>query len=354
MKLAEYISEKLFNLYYFKSLMNNNNLIYFFIMLYLMNPKKLFKKSKKLFTKLMFSSSKNKDENNNDFNDEINEDNNDDNISIDINKNNNNNILNEIKVNDFVKLNKSTETSNLPLKKNIKNSFKKVSIEPYKCDKENINLKYNNRPSSHDFKISISNSLCSTPIFTLRTYDNLNFYYNFLIHNFDTQKIYNLNMCKDIHKWMTTSYLSNEDLSDEFVPIYFIYKNKDKNISQSEDVTVLEYLKFFVHTNENSVKTGFIQKGNDYLAIKEYIDKLIEDNYIKDLLNGEQYINYNLSCNEGTINFLDKFLSLVLIPEDQIGNELTFDISNYYENKNTYEYYMKTMNSDISMFNTSL
>ena len=107
-----------------------------------MNPKKLFKKSKKLFTKLMFSSSKNKDENNNDFNDEINEDNNDDNISIDINKNNNNNILNEIKVNDFVKLNKSTETSNLPLKKNIKNSFKKVSIEPYKCDKENINLKY--------------------------------------------------------------------------------------------------------------------------------------------------------------------------------------------------------------------
>jgi alpha-glucosidase (family GH31 glycosyl hydrolase) len=159
-------------------------------------------------------------------------------------------------------------------------------------------------------------------------------------------------MCKDIHKWMTTSYLSNEDLSDEFVPIYFIFKNKDN--MQYEDIVVYEYLKFFVHTNDNSIKTGFIQKGNDYSVIKEYIDKLIDNNYIKDLLNGEQYINYNLSCNEGTVNFLDKFLSLVLISEDQIGNELTFDISNYHENKNTYEYYMKTINSDITMFNTSL
>jgi len=358
MKLIEYISEKLFNLYYFKSLMDNNNIIYFLIILYLLNPKKIIKKSKKLINKLMFSSSKNNNEVNDEYNDNKdsndNNDNKDTNLPIEIKKNNDDNHITEIKVNDFVKLNKSTETNNLPFKKNIKNSIKKNSIEPYKCDKENINLKYNNKPNSHDFKISISNSICSTPIFTLRTYNNLNFYYNFLIHNFDTQKIYNLNMCKDIHKWMTTSYLSNEDLLDEFVPIYFIYKNKDKNSTQNEDVTVFEYLKFFVHTNENSVKTGFIQKGNDYLAIKEYIDKLIEDNYIKDLLNGEQYINYNLSCNDGTITFLDKFLSLVLIPEDQIGNELTFDISNYYENKSTYEYYMKTMNSDISMFNTSL
>jgi hypothetical protein len=370
MKLIEYISDKLFNLYYFKSLMDNNNIIYFFIILYLLNPKKIIKKSKKIFNKLIFSSPKNKDEKNHDFNDEYKNNNDindkiDINDSIDINKDTNNlpkeikksnddNHITEIKVNDFMKLNKSTEINNLHFKKNIKNSIKRSPTEPYKSDKENINLKYNNMPDNHDFKISISNSLCSTPIFTLRTYDNLNFYYNFLIHNFDTQKIYNLNMCRDIQKWMTTSYLSNEDLSDEFVPIYFIYKNKDKNSIQNEDVTVLEYLKFFVHTNENAVKTGFIQKGNDYLAIKEYIDKLIEDNYIKDLLNGEQYINYNLSCNEGTINFLDKFLSLVLIPEDQIGNELTFDISNYYENKSTYEYYMKTMNSDISMFNTSL
>lgn len=367
MKLIDYISDKIFKLYYIKYLTenNNNNIIMLLIILYLLNPTKIFSNIKKYISNLLLIVKQNDNSKNNDNCDnKINIDHSDNSnnidtkISIDHNLNcdNNlniadseNNIKSDNKANEVSKINNLNEIKNLFLKKNIKNNIKKSSTDPYKNDKENIDKKYNKIPDNHEFKININNSICSTPIFTLRTFEDLDFYYNIVIHNFDTQKIYNLNMCKDIHKWMTTSYLSNEDLADELIPIYFIFKNKS-----SAEVYVYEYLKFFVHTNESLIKNGFIQKGNDYLIIKDDIDKLIENNYIKDLLNGEHYINYNLSCNEGTINFLDKFLSLVLISEDQIGNELTMDISNYHENKNTYEYYMKTINSDINMFNTSI
>lgn len=342
MKLIEYVSDKIYNLYFLKSLAGNNSVVLSIIIIYLLNPNKIVNKTKSLLNKLLLTFDKNDKSDNFEKKDKSK-------VKNIIKEKENIIIENKDFSSNFENTLKTSEISNLPLKKNIKNIIKKSNMDPYKNDKENIDYKYNKKPEINEFKVSISNSICSTPMFTLRTYDNLDFYYNMVIHNFDTQKIYNLNMCKDIHKWMTSSYLSNEDLSDEFIPIYFIYKSKNNS-----EVYVYEYLKFFVHTNENGIKNGFIQKGNDYLIITEDINKLIELNYIKDLLNGEQYINYNLSCNEGTVTFLDKFLSLVLIPEEQIGSQLTFDISNYYENKNTYEYYMKTINSDLSMYNTSI
>lgn len=46
--------------------------------------------------------------------------------------------------------------------------------------------------------------------------------------------------------------------------------------------------------------------------------------------------NSSLS-DEDVQNFLDKLLSLVLIPEKLVGDKLTLDIENYSENKKTYE-----------------
>ena len=154
-------------------------------------------------------------------------------------------------------------------------------------------------------------------------------------------------MCQDIHKWMSTSSISNEDLSDEVAPLYFIQKIGNKT-------EVYEYLKLFINTDNDGTKIAFIQKGIDYLVVKDDIDELISRGLIKDLLNDKHYTNYNLSVHEGISSFLESFLSLVLIPESCIGEQIELDIDNYFENKKTFEYYYNTINSDSSMFNTSI
>jgi hypothetical protein len=223
----------------------------------------------------------------------------------------------------------------------------KKTVDPYPNSKIDLKDKYKKEPNNTLYKININNVLCQSPIFNLRKYDDIDFYFNFIMHNYDTKKIQHLNMCKDIHKWMSSSSLSNEDLPDELAPIYFIIKT-------SNGVGVYEYLKCFTHTSDDNSRNGFIQKGADYLIIKDYIDKLVENNYIKDLLDGKNYTIYNLSSNDDTVEFLERFMSLVLTPEQFIGQEITLDIGNYYENYNFYDYYLNTINSELSMFNTTI
>ena len=251
--------------------------------------------------------------------------------------------------NDFLIEKKSPEINDF--KNNIKLIYKKKdeldNKNPYKNDKESLHKKYTVKPNDTSFKIHVNSTICSTPIFNLRSFKDLNFHYNFLIHNFCPKKINNLIMCKDIHQWMTTSSLSNEDLEDELVPVYFIKKKNDST-------DVFEYLKLFIHTDKNGLKAAFVQKGNDYLHVKDDIDELISKSLIKDLLEDKNYNNYNLSIHESVCNFLDKFLSLVLISEEFIGDNFELDIKNYYENNNTYEYFFNTLNSEVSVFSTTI
>ena len=242
------------------------------------------------------------------------------------------------------------------IKKNIKVSIKKnkpkenrTNIDPYQNNKPELqdNYKNNHNINKYDFKVNVNSNICSLPVFNLRTYKDLNYYYNFIIHNFDPKKINNLIMCKDIHKWMSNSSISDEDLANELAPVYFIKKENDLT-------EVFEYLRLFIHTNEDGTKVAFVQKGVDFLVIKEFTDDLIQKGLINNLLNNKDYTNYNLSQNESLIDFLDKFLSLVLIPETYIGTQIEFDIENYCENKKAFEYYYNTINSDSNLFNTSI
>ena len=239
------------------------------------------------------------------------------------------------------------------VKNNIKLIYKKKddqdnkSMEPYKNDKPDLQKKYEDKTVDHKFIVNVNSTICSTPIFNLRTYKELDFHYNFLIHDFCPKKINNLIMCKDIHQWMTSSSLSSEDLSDELVPVYFI--KKQNNITD-----VYEYLKLFIHTDKNGIKIAFVQKGVDFLIIKNDINKLISKDLIKDLLLDKHYHNYNLSAHDGVSDFLNNFLSLVLIPEHCIGEKINIDIKNYYENQKAYEYFFNTVNSDVGVFNTTI
>jgi hypothetical protein len=265
---------------------------------------------------------------------------------------NNKNEEKEIDISENFKENSHDIKSN-KIKNNIKlmcnkmDSATKNKSDPYKNDVVMLEKNYKNDQAKHDFILNVNTTTCSTPIFNMRTYSDLGFYFNFIIHDFDSQKINNLIMCRDIHKWMSTSSLSNEDLEDEFCPIYYI-----KKINGHTDV--FEYLKMFIHTDPNGVKICFVQKGIDFNEIKDDIDELTEKGLIKDLLCTKHYNNYNLSTNDGVSEFLEKFLSLVLMPESLIGEQVILDIENFTENKKTYEYHFNTMNSESTMFNTSI
>ena len=165
------------------------------------------------------------------------------------------------------------------------------------------------------------------------------------------KKINNLIMCRDIHKWMDNSTLSNDDLDDDFCPIYYITKNNNSNNS---NVIIFEYLKIFIHTDASGNKNAFIQKGLDYLKIEKFINELIDKEIIKDLLNESNYYNYNLSLHDGVTQFLDCLLSLILPPESVIGNSMILDIKNNCENKVAYEFMYNTLNIDSNTFNTTI
>jgi hypothetical protein len=291
------------------------------------------------------------------------------NNNLDIDSFNNNQNLNNIIFDDIaVKCNKSkfintdlNDNSKLPevLPGNIKINIKKAkqkevsrkvcSKDPYENETDKIHDKYHDVPdkNKNNFNIIVSSAVCSTPIFNLRTHKDLDFYYNFLIHNFSPSKINNLIMCKDIHQWMTTSSLSSDDLNDDLVPIYFIKKSNGFT-------DVFEYLKIFIYTDKDGIKIAFIQKGADYFLVKNDIDKLIEKNLIKDLLFDKHYINYNLSSHCGVSDFLTRFLSLVLISDTFIGDEIKLDIEYYNENHKTFDYFFNTLNCDIGVFNTTI
>ena len=234
---------------------------------------------------------------------------------------------------------------------NLNQTYTDYTENPYQTDIKNIQHKYLSKDQDYNFELKINQSLCSTPIFNLRTIGGLNFYWNFIIHNFDNKKLNNLIMCRDIHKWMDNSTLSNDDLEDDFCPIYYITKN---NNSPKAEIITFEYLKIFIHSDKDGVKNAFIQKGLDYAKIEKYINELIDNEIIKDLLCDSNYISYNLSTHDGVTKFLDGLLSLILPPESTIGDKMILDIKHNYENKNAYEFMYNTLNIDSNTFNTTI
>ena len=276
---------------------------------------------------------------------------NSDNGDLEDKENSIDNILNKTLDLDSQKTNKKCDN----IKKNIKAMINRMDTknrnnsrkDPYENNIDELQDDYDGKNNDYNFSLHVNNATCSTPIFNLRTYKDLDFHFNFLIHDFDPKKINSLIMTKDIQKWMSSASLTNEDLNDNLLPIYFI-----KKINGVSDV--FEYLKIFINTDQDGIKIAFVQRGTDYFAVKDEIDELIEKDIIKDLLNNSNYYSYNLSVHEGVLDFLERFLSLVLIAEQYIGEKVLLDIENSHENKKAFEYNYNIINSESNMFNTSI
>jgi len=258
--------------------------------------------------------------------------------------------VNEIPKNIIIEEKSRNISSIQTPKKNIKTTIsnKKLKWNPYENDSEMLSTKYgNNEPS--DFTININNMVLSTPMFQLRTLDNLDYYWNFYVPGMDATKWSNIIMVSDLHKWMNSCNISNEDLPDQCMPILFITKAKETGL-----VEINEYLKCFIKTDSEGTKNVFVQMGNEYLLIKDTINSLKSQGLIDDLLKDNDFYNYNLNNNKNLCEFLEKFLTLVLIPKEFIGEQIKIDIGYNCENLNTYEYFFNSIVGDSNVFQTSI
>jgi hypothetical protein len=205
------------------------------LILYLHSNTKILKNVKNKFIDIDNNKNKyNKDDDDIHHDDNHDSNKNDDNHNDDKNHNNSESfdLLNEIKNLEKnildIKVNSTTDNlskENIDLKKNINENIiskKSKSLRdnleytPYLNNRREIKKNYTEKPEKHDFSVNVNSSVCSIPIFNLRTYKEIDFYFNFIIHNYDSKKIHNLILCKDIHKWMSNSSLSDDDIINHF------------------------------------------------------------------------------------------------------------------------------------------
>jgi len=227
---------------------------------------------------------------------------------------------------------------------------KDIKNNPYPNKIEYLKKKYNNSDENNEYTFKINENTCTTPFFHLRKYGDCPFFYNFRIADFGPEKISSLIMCRDIYKWMSSSSLSHDDLPDNYYPIYMVLKVE-------QTISIFEYLKFFVRTKENGTRIAFVQKGNHYLEIENYVADLLNRNVISDLLDGTEYITYKLDSSENVSSFLDRLLSLLTVSDKSIGSDITIDYEIIHENKRAFKYFFNSLNGgDIqsNSFNTTI
>jgi hypothetical protein len=227
---------------------------------------------------------------------------------------------------------------------------KDMKNNPYPNKIEYLKKRYNNLDEDNEYTFKINENTCTLPFFHLRKYNDCTFFYNFRIADFGPSKISSLIMCRDIYKWMSTSSLSYDDLPDNYYPIYMIVKI-------DAVISIYEYLKIFVRTKEDGTRIAFVQKGNHYLEIEQYIAELLEKDVIMDLLGGIEYITYKLDSSENVSTFLDRLISILTISDKSIGSDITIDYEIIHENKRAFKYFFNYMtNSDVQLnqFSTTI
>jgi len=263
---------------------------------------------------------------------------NDDNITYNKNDiaNNNTNLQNKSNISkNITKINVKVKNKAL-----IKNNNEKW----HECKIDKLYKNYDVKIRD-DFKLIVSDSNKQLLIQNLRTYDNIDFYFKFHIAEYDSKKINDLMILKDIQSWMTNCTISNDDFKNICIPVYIIIKDhKTEN-----EIMVFEIYKMFFIEKEEGIKNCFISKGANWAAVQEIMSILHNFGYVNDLLNGKDYDVYNLANNIELCSFLENLLSVYLLSNSKTSDVVYLDMNENVDNKETFDYLYHNTNSETNM-----
>ena len=212
----------------------------------------------------------------------------------------------------------------------------------YKNTKDHLSKNYYIDEPTCDYTLTVTEENKDLLIYNLRTYSNIDFYFKLCIADYNSKKLNQLIMLRDIQNWMYNSTITNEEFDNTVIPVYLIYKDHKTN----NEIMIFEIYKIFFYEKEEGKKQCFVSKGEHYVAVEEILNILFQFNYIQNLCNGKDYDTYDLSNRDELCNFLDKLLSGCTLQNNNKGDNVYLDMNQKIDNMKTFEYFYEVLNSD--------
>jgi len=252
-------------------------------------------------------------------------------------------------------LDSSTNTDTNKLKKNIESNIKKKNSKIinkqvdkfnnqtwYKNSKDKILKNYYTDEPNQDFELKVTDENKHLLICNLRTYANIDFYFKLYITDYNSKKLNQLIMLRDIQNWMCNSTITNEEFDNVAIPVYLIFKDHKSN----SEIMIFEIYKMFFYEKEEGKKQCFVSKGEHYVAVEEILNILFRFNYVQNLCNNNDYDTYDLSNSDELCDFLDKLLSGCTIQNSNKDDKVYLDMNQRIDNMETFEYFYDVLNGE--------
>ena len=176
----------------------------------------------------------------------------------------------------------------------------------------------------------------------LRTYPNIDFYFKLHITDYNSKKLNQLIMLRDIQNWMCNSTITNEEFDNVAIPVYLIFKDHKSN----SEIMIFEIYKMFFYEKEEGIKQCFVSKGEHYVAVEEILNILFRFNYVQNLCNDKDYDTYDLSKSDELCDFLDKLLSGCTVQNSSKDDKVYLDMNQRVDNMETFEYFYEVLNGE--------
>jgi hypothetical protein len=245
--------------------------------------------------------------------------------------------------NELIKKNIETD---IKKKKNVKVINKLVdkfnNHTWYKNSKDKLLQNYYSDEPTHDYALKVTDENKHLLICNLRTYSNIDFYFKLHITDYNSKKLNQLIMLRDIQNWMCNSTITNEEFGNVAIPVYLIFKDHKSN----SEIMIFEIYKMFFYEKEEGRKQCFVSKGEHYVAVEEILDILFRFNYVQNLCNGKDYDTYDLGNSEELCNFLDKLLSGCTLQNNNKDDKVYLDMNQKTDNIDTFEYFYEVLNGE--------
>ena len=249
----------------------------------------------------------------------------------------------------------STDSKSNILKKNIESNIKKKNSKVinkqvdkfnnstwYKNSKDKLLKNYYADEPNQDFELKVTEENKHLLIRNLRTYPNIDFYFKLHITDYNSKRLNQLIMLRDIQNWMCNSTITNEEFDNVAIPVYLIFKDHKSN----SEIMIFEIYKMFFYEKEEGRKQCFVSKGEHYVAVEEILNILFRFNYVQNICNDKDYDTYDLSNSDELCDFLDKLLSGCTVQNSNKDDKVYLDMNQRVDNMETFEYFYEVLNGE--------